>query len=173
MAGMTSARNLHPRGRGGEDVIERLGGVAPEPEPIITALRDVAALSRALEGRLGAALGVNPTDLHVMEFLIGDGPLSPSEIARRLDISTAASTMAVDRLVALGHVEKRAHDTDRRRVVVVPASESVHRAVGHLMPMIQGVSAVIDDLDATERQVIERFLDRVNEVYRAAVDDLI
>ena len=81
-------------------------------------LREILYVTADFEAHLGRELAVNPTDLKAMEHLISSGPLSPTELARRLDMSTAAVTTVVDRLVAASHVARSQHPTDRRGVVV-------------------------------------------------------
>lgn len=142
----------------------------PEPTTIGSQLREILTLAHAFERRLGARLSVNPTDLAAMEHLIEEGPLTPSDLATRLGISTAASTLVVDRLVSLGHVSRSPHPHDRRKIVVVPSAESVARAMGELVPVISSVNDVVASLDPEERETVERFLDRVSDVYRSAVD---
>ncbi|TFD85872.1 MarR family transcriptional regulator [Cryobacterium lactosi] len=127
-------------------------------------------LSRAFERQVGQALEVNSTDLAAMEHLIQEGALTPGELSRRLDISTAATTLVVDRLVALGHAQRHPHTSDRRKIVVVPAPESVTRAFQQLHPVIGGVAALTQELSDDERAVVEAFLTRVIGVYRSSLD---
>jgi DNA-binding MarR family transcriptional regulator len=109
---------------------------------------------------------VNATDLEAMEHLIMHGPLPPTELSRRLNISTAAVTAVIDRLIGVGHVTRAQHPTDRRSVVVVPNPRSVETAMATLMPMIMGIDRVLDEFDDTEKTVIERYLNRVVMTYR-------
>jgi DNA-binding MarR family transcriptional regulator len=164
---MTDARNSSSTTPWSRDELPDSG--MPVVSPISQQLRDVDALSRAFERRLGTVLTVNQTDLTAMEHLIQDGPLTPSELATRLKVSTAASTLVVDRLVALGHAERHPHERDRRKIVVVPARASVDRTVQELLPVILGVAAIVDDMSEEDRAVVSTFLDRVASVYRAAV----
>ncbi|GGI39464.1 hypothetical protein GCM10010988_24200 [Cnuibacter physcomitrellae] len=142
----------------------------PEPTTLGTQLREILTLAHAFERRLGSHLSVNPTDLAAMEHLIEEGPLTPSDLATRLGISTAASTLVVDRLVSLGHVSRSPHPHDRRKIVVVPSPDSIARAMSELVPVISSVNDVVASLDPEERETIERFLGRVADVYRSAVD---
>jgi len=109
---------------------------------------------------------VNPTDLEAMEELIRDGALSPTELARRLGISTAAVTTVVDRLSAVGHVTRERNPDDRRGVLVVPSPASVQRAMATLMPMILGMDRVLGEFDDEEKATITAYLGRVAGVYR-------
>src|SRR5664279_570988 len=130
-------------------------------------LRDILDTSDEFEQHLGRTLAVNATDLEAMEHLIMHGPLPPTELSRRLNISTAAVTAVIDRLIGVGHVTREQHPTDRRSVVVVPNPRSVETAMATLMPMIMGIDRVLDEFDDAEKMVIERYLDRVVTVYRA------
>ncbi len=142
--------------------LPRSGGVGNQ-------LRKIVTLSRDFERHVGAALAVNPTDLAAMEHLMVAGSLTPSELSRRLDISTAATTLVVDRLVSLGHAQRHPHASDRRKVVVVPAVASVARAVEALMPVIGGVAALTQELSPEDRAVIEAFLTQVVDIYEVAL----
>ena len=71
--------------------------------PASRLLRQILTLNHEVEKELGRRLGVNLTDLTAMEHLISSGPLSPTDIADRLGVSTAATTGAIDRLVKAGH----------------------------------------------------------------------
>lgn len=130
-------------------------------------IREFLTLSEEFEAHLGRELTVNPTDLQAMQHLIMGGPLGPTELSRRLGISTAATTAVVDRLVAVGHATRTQHPTDRRGVVIVPNPSSVARAMSALMPVIQGIDDVLDEFDAEEQDVITAYLERILEVYRA------
>lgn len=138
-----------------------------QSRPPTALLREIIDVTDEFEAHVGRELSVNPTDLQAMEHLIMSGPLSPTELARRLGISTAAVTAVVDRLVAVEHVSRAQHPTDRRGVLVVPAPKSIARAMGTLMPMIAGIDGVLDEFSETEQETIAAYLERVVSVYRA------
>jgi DNA-binding MarR family transcriptional regulator len=167
MSFMTDARNSESTAPWSRADLS--GSGMPEVSPISQQLREVDALSRAFERRLGSVLTVNQTDLTAMEHLIQEGPLTPSELASRLKVSTAASTLVVDRLVALGHAERHPHERDRRKIVVVPARSSVDRTVQELLPVIHGIADIVDEMTDEERAAVSTFLARVSDVYREAV----
>ncbi len=132
-------------------------------------LQTISILSRQIERQLGLSLGVNSTALAAMEQLITHGPLTPSELAARLQVTTAAGTQIVDRLERGGHVTRQRQSDDRRHVLVVPAPASVTRTFGELAPMLSGLDAVVAALSAADRGVIDQFLGRVIDVYQAAI----
>jgi len=136
-----------------------------------TLLRDILDLTTEFERHLGRELTVNPTDLAAMEELIRDGALSPTELAGRLGLTTAAVTTAVDRLTAVGHVSRQPNPADRRGILVVPSPDSVRRAMSTLMPMILGMDRVLGEFDEAERDTITAYLGRVADVYREQLPD--
>lgn len=140
--------------------------ITPPVHPATSLLRDIVVLSTEFERHLGRELTVNPTDLAAMEELIRDGALSPTDLAKRLDLTTAAVTTAVDRLTAVGHVTREPNPADRRGVLVVPSPNSVRKAMSTLMPMILGMDRVLSEFDETEKATITAYLDRITQVYR-------
>ncbi|MGY6498846.1 MAG: MarR family transcriptional regulator [Microcella sp.] len=139
----------------------------PPARPATQSLRDLLDVSDDFAAALAHELEVNRTDLDAMQHLIMAGPLSPSALAKRVGLSTAAMTTAIDRLEAVGHVHRTANPDDRRSVLVEARPESRARAMGMLMPMIGAVDAVLDDFDADDQEAITRYLARVVETYRA------
>jgi DNA-binding MarR family transcriptional regulator len=150
--------------------------ITPSAPPQITVreasqlLREVLNLTAAFESKVSSELSVNRRDFDAMQHLIASGPLSPSEIARRLDVSTAAATIIVDRLTAVGHVTREPHPTDRRGIMVVPTPASVAAAMGRILPLIMGVDQALDDFDTTEQAAITAYLRRVVQLYQEQIE---
>jgi DNA-binding MarR family transcriptional regulator len=151
------------------DAHGEVGG--PQVHEATQLLREFLEVSELFERSLRAELEVNATDLEAMEHLLMSGPLGPSELARRLGISTASTTTAIDRLVALGHVTREPNPHDRRGVLVVPQEASRDRAMGRLMPMIMGLNAELDGFSDDEQAAITLYLRRVVDLYRHHAGD--
>lgn len=132
-------------------------------------LQEIAILTREAASQLGAALGINQTDLAAMEQLMTDGPLPPTELAARLSVTTAGITQVIDRLEHAGHVVRERQVGDKRRVLVRPVQASIARTYEHIAPMLNGLDAVLQALDPHDRGVIEQFLGRVITVYRTTL----
>lgn len=155
---------------GGGGSAERTSGTdSAVTTDIAEQLRQIASLSTQFQKHVGHSLSVNDTDLSAMEHLMTSGPLTPTDLARRLGISTAAATVMVDRLTALGHVHREPHSHDRRKVVVVPTPASVQAAFETLAPMFSGVARVTAQLPAADHVVVTKFLSEVIGVFRAAI----
>ena len=146
------------------------GGAGSVPSGnIAEQLREIASLSTKFQKYVGKSLLVNDTDLLAMEHLMTNGPLTPTDLARHLGISTAAATVMVDRLTAVGHVHREPHAHDRRKVVVVPTPASVQAAFATLAPMFSGVAQLTAELSAPDRAVVTQFLSEVIGVFRGAI----
>jgi DNA-binding MarR family transcriptional regulator len=87
------------------------------------------------ERELRATLGLGVHDVTVLRLVVDAEPegtlLTPSDIARTLGTSSAATTAIIDRLELAGHVRRTPHPTDRRSVLLAPAmpAESPAREV--------------------------------------------
>ncbi|MBG0740196.1 MarR family transcriptional regulator [Paeniglutamicibacter antarcticus] len=127
-------------------------------------LRRILTVNHEVEKHLGRHLEVNNTDLEALQHLMQQGPLSPTELARLLMISTAAATAVVDRLVNMGHVARRQHPHDRRRLLVVPTKESVDRARSRLRPIMTGTDALLESYSPQQQSAILDFLSRTTVI---------
>nr|WP_244630714.1 MULTISPECIES: MarR family transcriptional regulator [unclassified Microbacterium] len=105
-----------------------------------------------------------------MDHLISTGPATPTELARRLGISTAAMTLVLHRLENAGHIRRERHPHDGRKLVVTPVDGSRDRARELVTPLIEGVETVVQAMDAAERATVQRFLDRLIDAYDDALD---
>ncbi|MDO8039909.1 MarR family transcriptional regulator [Janthinobacterium sp. SUN137] len=132
-------------------------------------LQDIAILTRETALHLSNAMGINQTDLALMEQLITHGPLSPNELAARLAVTTAGVTLVIDRLERAGHVTRVRQQDDKRRVLVHPVPASVTQTYTHIAPMLNGLDAVLSGLSAGERTTIEHFLQQVITVYQTTL----
>lgn len=144
----------------------------PDPTPRVDVheasalFREILQLTAEFEVDVSAALSVNRRDFEAMQHLVMSGSLSPTEIARRLGVTTAAATVIVDRLTSAGHVRREPHPTDRRAVVVVPEPASIVQAMDRILPLIRGVDSALDDFIPAEQAAITEYLRRVAAVYR-------
>jgi MarR family transcriptional regulator, 2-MHQ and catechol-resistance regulon repressor len=119
----------------------------------------VALANRALSG-----YQLSPAARQALAVLDGAGePLSPTEIARRLIVTTASVTSLERR----GLVERRADPADRRRLLVAitpPAQDLVRQYVPEVVAL-QG--AVMDGISEEDRQQLIAVLTRIREAIAA------
>lgn len=129
-------------------------------------LREILDVTDDFERSLGNELAVNPTDLTAMQHLISAGPLSPTSLADRLELSGAAVTTVIDRLEASGHANRIPNPDDRRGVLVVANPASVGRAMSRIVPMVSAVDSAVRQFTPDEQELIVRYLRTVVDAYR-------
>lgn len=133
------------------------------------AVRDLVTESLRLRHAVVRRSGLSETELRALEHLV-EAPSAPGELARLLDVSTAASTGIVDRLERRGHVQRRPHDQDRRRTEVHVTDGGRDEILGHLRPMLLALGELDAGLDEAEREVVERFLRGAAAAFRLVSD---
>ncbi len=134
---------------------------------VLSALRMVESAYSDIAKRLCAELGVGGNDVRAVELLIEDPGLSPTDLAKRLDISPPSATALVDRLVEAGFVERIPDIADRRRRLLVVTEAGTHAMFRSLEPLLDELSQIGTELDANEQRTISEFLQRVAASYRS------
>jgi DNA-binding MarR family transcriptional regulator len=71
-----------------------------------------------LDQRAADRFGINRTDLHLMDVLRSGGPLTATELANAVGLTSGGLSIALDRLERVGYVHRYQHPDDRRRVIV-------------------------------------------------------
>ena len=103
-----------------------------------------------------------------MERLVSEGPATPTELAHHLEISTAATTLVVDRLAAAGHVTREPHPNDGRKIIVRAAPRSAEAAYGHVALLLERTAELHASMSPADRATVTGFLDRIVEIYDEA-----
>ena len=146
------------------------GKERPAQPPTLLALRDLVAAGSRVNHVVSRRAGLSESELVALEHLSRE-QIGPAEVARRLEVSTAAATGIVDRLVARGHVERRPHEIDRRRTELHITGSGRAEIIGHLMPMFRA----LDQHDATfteeEKAVVQRYLRGATAAFERVLDD--
>lgn len=135
----------------------------------VARVRELTRLGVRLQHVTSRRTGFSPADLSALSILVRE-VVGPADLARQLDVSTAAATGIVDRLSARGLVERHAIPGDRRRTAlhITEVGREVHTR--HLRAMVEGLEAIEEEFDADERAVIERYLARAVQVISDAVE---
>jgi DNA-binding MarR family transcriptional regulator len=129
---------------------------------LLGALRRFRRADEGLRRRVSADLGVNQLDLRALRLVVAgeraSRPLSPGDLSTQLEISTAATTKLVDRLVSSGHVDRTPHPHDRRSVVLVP-TEHAHADLRRRMGAVhQRMGEAARAVPAGTREAVIEFL---------------
>ncbi|WP_438855419.1 MarR family winged helix-turn-helix transcriptional regulator [Agromyces sp. M3QZ16-3] len=135
----------------------RLGSV-----DVLNLLRRYRTADQEMRRRTRDSMGMGETDLLALRYVLRaerDGEmLTPGMLAKLLGISTASTTVLIDRLERSGHLVRRPHPSDRRSLVVASTTDSDAEVRATLGRMHQAMIEVADGLDQRELGVVARFL---------------
>nr|WP_216652288.1 MarR family transcriptional regulator [Nocardioides sp. zg-1308] len=132
-------------------------------------MRDLVSTGARVNHVVARRAGISDTELVTLEHLSRE-QIGPAEVARRLEVSTAAATGIVDRLVSRGHVERRPHAADRRRTELVLTDSGRREVVSHLLPMFVSLDRLDRGFTDEERAVVERYLRGAVEAFEQVLE---
>ena len=120
---------------------------------------------------LARHLGLSVSDFsaldHVAQSQESGRPIGPSELAQHLGMTTASATVLVDRLHKAGHLHRRPHADDRRRVLLEVAGTTRARIESHLAPVLDRVDQLTEDLTDSERDTVLTYLSRISTALKS------
>ena len=133
-------------------------GPAELVQRVAQASADFGAANTEVDDAVADLLGVNGTDRRIVGLVFTAGPLSAGALAAAAGLSPAATTTAVQRLVAAGHLVREIDPGDRRRTVLTltdSATEVVRRSYG---PVAEEGMRILGGYRPDELALIDRFL---------------
>ena len=89
------------------------------------AAADFGDATDVVDTAAATVLGVNRTDLRILGLLLTEGPMAAGPLAAAAGLSPAATSTAIQRLVAAGHLTRAVDPGDRRRAVVQLTASAV------------------------------------------------
>jgi DNA-binding MarR family transcriptional regulator len=139
---------------------------------VLSAMRTYRTSEVSMRRRTRQKMAMGETDLLAVQFLLRQqrsGVLvTGKDLAAQLSISSASTTVLIDRLVRSGHVVRKPHPTDRRGIVVEATVESDREVRETLHDMHRRMLEIAEDLTAPEAEAVVNFLRRMS----AAVDQV-
>lgn len=126
--------------------------------PTLDALRALLQAGTAMRRAIARRAGLSHSELQTLDHLSA-GPIGPADVARLLDVTTAAATGIVDRMVSRGHAERHRHPGDGRRVDVHLTDSGREEILGHLMPVFVELARHDASFTDAEREVVLRYLE--------------
>lgn len=130
---------------------------------VLQSIRRWREAEQQLSLRSRNQMKLNENDMKALRFLVickNEGLVAtPGNLAEHLAISSASTTKLLDRLEVAGHIERSAHPTDRRALMITITQhthEQVRDTVGRTHARRFDVAA---NLTSDEREVVIRFLD--------------
>lgn len=150
---------------------ERRLGDVPTREELSQATRRLDVALSNLHVALARRLGVSQPELAAITHVGAAGDLGPTELARRLDLTTGAVTALVDRLAERGHLVREAYPGDRRRLQIHLTPHAVDEVMHHVMPLADDIRALAGTFTDEERRAIGRFLEGLTAIIERHAQD--
>ena len=152
-----------------EPAPELQSGPAPalQNSNVLEALHVYRAAEAAMRRRTGVAMGLGENDLLALRFLLdnhaGGKVTAAKDITRYLGISSASTTVLLQRLEAGGFIERRASSSDRRSIEIYP-TQAAEGDTGPMLAVAQHEMAEsTESLTPDEAQVVTKFLNMMRE----------
>jgi DNA-binding MarR family transcriptional regulator len=149
-----------------------MGSRAKNAAAVRQLLRELSAQLSQLNHRVGARARLKDGDLACLDFVARKGPLSPSTLARLMQVHPATMTGMLDRLEAEGWIVRERDPGDRRAVLIRAVGGRARELMGHYAGMNDAIDRIAARYDAEQITVISDFLTRLVEAGRAANKDL-
>jgi len=133
------------------------------------AAADFGAATDVVDEAAATVLGVNRTDLRILG-LVATGAWSATALAEAAKLSPAATSTAIQRLVATGHLTRTVDPNDRRRAVVAltPRAEKLIESI--YGPIERAGHRVLARYSTDELTLITDFLRRGIDLQLAEAD---
>lgn len=115
--------------------------------------------------------GLNATisEVHLIEEVGGQDCATVSSLAKRLGITTASVTVAVNKLAERGYITKEKNPEDGRSVYLRLTKQGLRVYRVHRYFHRRMVKAVITDLEEHEKQTIYDFVSQLNKFFIESV----
>ena len=142
----------------------------PKQSAVERAARAAAAYgdaADAVDQAVADAIRVNRTDLRILGVIYQHGPTSAGRLAAAVGLSPAATTEAVQRLVARELLARDTDPADRRRAVITVGAAGVGLGEHFYGPVGEAAQALLEGYADAELAVIADFLERARDLQLA------
>jgi DNA-binding MarR family transcriptional regulator len=124
--------------------------------------------NQALADRLGMGL----TDLHCVNLLDLEGPMTAGRLAGLMGLTTGAVTGVLDRLEGSGLVQREADPADRRRVVARLVPDGMERVRAAYAAVGAGTHELYSSYDESQLELLIDYAQRSLEITRRLTSEM-
>ena len=141
---------------------------------VLNAMRRYRQAEKEMRARTQTSMGMGETDLAAIRFLLraqrrGE-TVSSSELAEHLAITTASTSVLINRLVKSGHLERRPDPSDGRGVLITATDGSNEEVRATMAGMHARMITSAEKLTATEAKAVVKFLTSMTTAIDTADD---
>jgi DNA-binding MarR family transcriptional regulator len=113
---------------------------------------------------LARKMGLSVSEMAALEHLHASrGGLTPTQLGKRLSMSSGTVSPLVDRLERAGYVERHPNPEDRRSSVVKMTTWGVEESSRHLLPLAADFLEIASGLGQKERSSMGSYLEAVSD----------
>jgi len=145
------------------------GDIACSGDELCQRLRRFGLERDRFKAAVARRTGVSQADFNALDHLDDEGPLTPGNLAERLNLTSGAVTALIDRLERAGWVSRSPHPSDRRSHVVALTDAANTTGEREFGPWVEDMEAAVARLSPADRAAAARFLDAVTEAASAHV----
>ncbi|TBN57674.1 MarR family transcriptional regulator [Glaciihabitans arcticus] len=139
---------------------------------VLDAMRTYRAAETAMQRRTQTSMGMGENDLLALRYVImaqRDGrSIGPKELTRYLGISSASTTVLLDRLERSGQMRRENSPFDRRALILVPTATTDAEVQAALGEVPERMVEVANTLSHEQALTVIQFLENM----RSAVDEI-
>ena len=147
-------------------------GWRDEQVEVMERLRDWADTFVELNQHTAAWMGLPTSDANALGHITWSAesgrPLSPAQLARRIGMTSGATSVLLRRLEQGGHITRERSETDLRRVSLHPTETARERTRDFMAFSGTEIAATVRDAEPEELRLVAGFLQRMVEAGRAA-----
>jgi DNA-binding MarR family transcriptional regulator len=139
---------------------------------VLEAMRTYRAAESAMRRRTQLSMGMGENDLLALRYVImaqqAGRSIGPKELTSYLGISSASTTVLLDRLERKGQLRRENSPFDRRALILVATATTDDEVRAALGEVPERMVEVANTLDPDQARVVIDFLSRM----RSAVDEI-
>jgi DNA-binding MarR family transcriptional regulator len=139
---------------------------------LVIAVRRQVAWTVLHNQAIADRLGMGVTDLHCVNLLDIEGPMTAGRLAELMGLTTGAVTGVLDRLERAGLVRREADPADRRRVVARLVPEGMERVRAAYAAVGAGVQDLYAAFDDQQLALLVEYAERSAEITRRITGEL-
>ena len=133
---------------------------------LIQAVRRQVAWTVLHNQAIADRLGMGITDLHCVNLLDMEGPMTAGRLAELMGLTTGAVTGVLDRLERAGMVRREADPADRRRVIARLVPEGMERVRAAFGAVGAGAQEIYASYDEAQLGLLTEYSERSAEMTR-------
>jgi DNA-binding MarR family transcriptional regulator len=132
---------------------------------IMEAMRAYRAAEMTMRRRTQSSMAMGENELLVLRYLTRAGgnarDITPVDLARHLGVSTASMTALLDRLERSGHLQRRPHPSDRRKILVATTAHADEEMRETLASMHARMMQATRGMTESDTAAVTAFLQRM------------